>query len=97
MDQMTEAAPRVPPRRARNALRAWLKRKPKRMSIVDFAKMVGVTPGYVSQLISKEPPWPSRDVARRIALVTGGEVTPNDLAGWYPPGEEPGDEGQEAA
>lgn len=55
---------------------------PRPMSVAEFADRVGVTPSYVSQLTSDDPPWPSRDVARKIALVTSGVVTPNDLAGF---------------
>lgn len=47
----------------------------------DFALKVGVTPSYVSQLTRDNPPWPGRDVAQKIAAITGGFVTPNDLAG----------------
>jgi transcriptional regulator with XRE-family HTH domain len=69
-------------RRKYNRLRSWLMKKPRPMSVAEFAELVGVTPSYVSQLTSDDPPWPSRDVARRIALVTKGAVTPNDLAGY---------------
>jgi hypothetical protein len=49
-----------------------------------FAELIGCTAAYVSMLLADNAPWPGRDIARRIAIVTEGEVTPNDLAG-YPP------------
>jgi transcriptional regulator with XRE-family HTH domain len=69
-------------RRKYNRLRSWLMKKPRPMTVAEFAELVGVTPSYVSQLTSDDPPWPSREVARKIALVTNGVVTPNDLAGY---------------
>lgn len=65
-----------------NALRDWLEQKPKPMSKTKFAALLGVTPSFVSQLTTDEPPWPSRELALRIALVTQGAVTPNDLVGY---------------
>lgn len=69
-------------RRKYNRLRSWLMKKPRPMSVAEFAELIGVTPSYVSQLTSDDPPWPSREVSRRIGLVTKGYVTPNDLAGY---------------
>ena len=52
------------------------------MSRYRFAKEVGVTPSYVTRLCKDDPPWPSRELARKIGVVTSGYVTPNDLAGY---------------
>lgn len=65
-----------------NKLADWLNANPKPMTKSAFAAAIEVTPGYVSQLCSEDPPWPGREVARRIADVTDGVVTPNDLAGY---------------
>jgi len=65
-----------------NKLAAWLNAEPKPMSRTAFADRIGVTPGYVSQLCGDNPPWPGREIAKRIGEVTGGDVTPNDLAGY---------------
>lgn len=55
------------------------------MSKALFARLIGVTTGYVTMLVADNPPYPKRAIAVRIAIVTEGAVTPNDLAG-YPPG-----------
>jgi 3,4-dihydroxy 2-butanone 4-phosphate synthase / GTP cyclohydrolase II len=65
-----------------NKLAEWLNADPKPMTKSAFAAAIEVTPGYVSQLCSDSPPWPGREVARRIADITNGVVTPNDLAGF---------------
>lgn len=44
----------------------------------DFATLIGVSQGYVTQLCQGVV-WPGREVAMRIAEVTGGAVTPNDF------------------
>jgi hypothetical protein len=83
----TAAAPdrRVPRTRNRpNLLREWLERSPKPMSKMRFAQLIGCSNAYVSLLLTDHPPWPGRAIALRIAIVTEGMVTPNDLAG-YPP------------
>lgn len=67
-----------------NKLASWLDRRPKPMTKDAFAKAIGVSPSYVSQLTKDDPPWPGREVARAIAIVTKGAVTPNDLAGYRP-------------
>lgn len=67
-----------------NPLRDWFKRKPKPMSKVRFAILLGISPTYVSQLTSDDPPWPNRELLCRIAIVTGGAITPNVLAGFQP-------------
>lgn len=72
------------PRKKPNVLRAWFAQKPRPMSKRRFATLIGVTPSYVSQLTSDDPPWPGRELSQRIGIVTEGAVTPNDLAG-YPP------------
>jgi DNA-binding transcriptional regulator YdaS (Cro superfamily) len=65
-----------------NKLAQWLNADPKPMSKVAFAAAIDVTPGYVSQLCSDNPPWPGRAKSLKIAEVTDGAVTPNDLAGY---------------
>lgn len=65
-----------------NKLAEWLNANPKPMTKTAFAAAIEVTPGYVSQLCSDDPPWPGREVALRIADVTDGVITPNDLAGF---------------
>lgn len=65
-----------------NKLAQWLNADPKPISKAAFAEAIGVTPGYISQLCSDNPPWPGRDIAKRIGEVTNGAVTPNDLAGY---------------
>lgn len=70
--------PRVKP----NPLRKWFARKPQPMSLKEFASKIGVTPSYVSQLCSDEPPWPKRHIVLRIGIATRGAVTPNLLAGF---------------
>lgn len=69
-----------------NMLRDWLERRPRPMSKQRFAELIGVTAAYVSMLVADDAPWPGRDIALRIGVVTEGEVTPNDLAG-YPPAD----------
>ena len=66
-----------------NKLADWLHADPKPMTKAAFADAIGVTAGYVSQLCGDTPPWPGRDLAKRIAEVTEGAVTPNDLAGYF--------------
>jgi hypothetical protein len=65
-----------------NPLRDWLQQRPKPMTKIRFAELLGITPTYVSQLISDNPPWPKRELACRIGVITQGAVTPNDLAGY---------------
>jgi len=72
------------PRTQPNALRDWLEAVPPPMTKIEFAKRIGVSASLVSMLIADNAPWPSREVVRRIGVVTRGAVTPNDLAG-YPP------------
>lgn len=67
-----------------NPLREWLERRPKPMTKSRFAAEIGCSCSYVSQLICDLAPWPNREIARRIGVVTKGVVTPNVLAG-YPP------------
>jgi DNA-binding transcriptional regulator YdaS (Cro superfamily) len=84
--QLAHRAPRYPRKGKPNALRVWLETEPVPMQKKRFAELVGVTASYVTQLISDNPPWPGRLIAQRIAIVTEGVVTPNDLAG-YPPAD----------
>lgn len=66
----------------RNPLRDWLEQPEPPMTKRDFARLLGVTPPYVSMLLADNPPWPSRDLSRLIGVVSDGAVTPNDLAGY---------------
>lgn len=45
----------------------------------DFARSVGVSGGWITQLCDGDG-WPSREVAERISAATGGLVTANDFA-----------------
>jgi len=74
-----DRAPRT--RRQPNALRDWLEADPPPMSKGRFADLLEVSGPYVSMLVGDNAPWPGRDIARRIAIITDGAVTPNDLAG----------------
>jgi DNA-binding transcriptional regulator YdaS (Cro superfamily) len=65
-----------------NKLADWLNADPKPMTKTAFADAIEVSPGYVTQLCGDNPPWPGREIARRIGVVTAGAVTPNDLAGY---------------
>jgi 3,4-dihydroxy 2-butanone 4-phosphate synthase/GTP cyclohydrolase II len=56
-------------------LSEWLKANEIRR--MDFAKMLGVSKGYITQLC--EGARPSMSVAERICRVTKGDVTPNDF------------------
>lgn len=85
MEQLASERPRARlPRQRPNVLRAWFAQKPPPMTKMRFAALLGVTPSYVSQLTSDAPPWPGRELVRRIGIVTEGQVDPNRLAG-YPP------------
>jgi 3,4-dihydroxy 2-butanone 4-phosphate synthase/GTP cyclohydrolase II len=57
-------------------LRDWLRRE--RVKRIDFAKRVGISPSYLTDLCSGVA-WPGRDVADRVMQETGGEVTPVDF------------------
>jgi hypothetical protein len=74
------------PRNTPNPLRAWLEQEPAPMSKAQFARLIGCSKSYVSMLLADGAPWPSRRLALRIAIVTEGVVTPNDLAGYPPDG-----------
>lgn len=82
--RMEQPAKKPRSRAKPNKLRDWLEHRPRPMSKIDFAEQIGVSPAYVSQLISDLMPWPRREVTVAIGVVTKGAVTPNDLAG-YPP------------
>lgn len=73
--------------RRKNRLRQWFALRPRPMTKLEFARQLGVTSSYVSQLTKDSPPWPSRELQRQIGIITNGFVTPNDLAGYQP--EEP--------
>lgn len=76
----------MPERRPRldyNPLREYLA-QPGAPSQREFARTVGVSDAYLSQLIADGAPWPSRGVQMRIAAATLGVVDPNAWAGWPP-------------
>jgi 3,4-dihydroxy 2-butanone 4-phosphate synthase/GTP cyclohydrolase II len=58
-------------------LAQWLTAK--RVSRVEFARRIGVTPGAVTQLCNNDLAWMSRETAALIARETKGAVTPNDF------------------
>ncbi len=58
-------------------LAEWLKENGIRRG--DFARLIGVTPGAVTQICNQQKAWVSRDTAEAIVRVTAGAVTPNDL------------------
>jgi transcriptional regulator with XRE-family HTH domain len=89
MDQQvaTEKPQRVRPAAGKqqpNKLRDWFDGHRKVMTKTEFARLLGTSTSYVSQLCSDNPPWPGRQIALRIALITRGKVTPNDLANFPP-------------
>jgi transcriptional regulator with XRE-family HTH domain len=43
-----------------------------------FASLVGISQSQVSR-IKRDKSWPTRDVMKRIAVVTDGAVTANDF------------------
>lgn len=49
------------------------------MSRSQLARELGISPGRVTQILSYDSPWISRDLAIRIIELTGGDVTPNDF------------------
>jgi len=60
-----------------NALQAY--RKAQGLTLAAAADRIGgVSVGSLSRIENGEQ-WPSADLARRIAAVTDGQVTPNDL------------------
>jgi len=67
-----------------NKLAAWLGRYPKPMKKIEFARELGVKPQYITHLCRLEYPWVTREKALKIAEITKGEVTPNDLCGYDP-------------
>ena len=77
--------------RRANKLKQWFQQKPRPMSKVAFAREIGCSGGYVSQLCRDTPPWPGRALARRIAEVTNGFVRPDDWAGFNMEACRPGD------
>lgn len=65
-----------------NKLDAWLNAYPKPMKKVEFAEKLGVKPSYVTYLCKLPYPWVTRERALKIAEITNGQVTPNDLSGY---------------
>lgn len=53
----------------------------------EFAKLIGVSQGYVTMLCQRTV-WPGHDLMVRIIRETGGAVTPNDFIK-TPPSETP--------
>jgi hypothetical protein len=66
------------PRKPRNRLRDWLA-KDGRPSRSEFARWIGCSHGYISQLCDDATPWPSRWIMQRLEKATGGEVTASDF------------------
>src|SRR5215212_630175 len=58
-------------------LAEWLARH--RVSRVEFARQLGLTPGAIAQLCNNQHAWMSRETAALIARETRGAVTPNDF------------------
>ncbi len=44
----------------------------------EFAQSIGVTGGWITALCDGTG-WPSREVAEKIAVATGGDVSANDF------------------
>jgi 3,4-dihydroxy 2-butanone 4-phosphate synthase/GTP cyclohydrolase II len=55
---------------------------------IAFARQLGVSPATITALCNGETPWMSREIAGRIATLTGGAVTPNDFIGLKGPRDE---------
>lgn len=66
------------PRPAGNRLRDWLA-MPGRPTKSAFARSIGCSHSYISQLTSDQTPWPSREVMRLIIEATGGAVRSDDF------------------
>ncbi|MDJ1157739.1 3,4-dihydroxy-2-butanone-4-phosphate synthase [Chelatococcus sp. SYSU_G07232] len=64
----------------------WLARN--RMTRVEFARRLGMSPGAVTQLCNSDGAWLSRETAELILRETGGAVTPNDFIGAAAAGRE---------
>lgn len=76
--------------RRANQLRLWLRDND--VSRSEFARRIDVTSSYITQLCRDTPPWPGREIARRIAVATGGAVRPDHWAGLTEEAEAPGDQ-----
>lgn len=61
-----------------NRLRDYLA-QPGSPSRSEFARRIGMSHSYVSQLCGDASPWPSRETMRRIVEETKGAVTANDF------------------
>src|SRR3954471_24365099 len=55
----------------------WLRTQ--KLSRLDFARRIGVSPASITQLCNSGSAWMSRDMAELICRETGGAVTPNDF------------------
>lgn len=62
----------------RNRLREFLA-QPGSPTRSAFARRIGMSHSYVSQLCNDAAPWPSRETMRKIVEATGGAVTANDF------------------
>jgi 3,4-dihydroxy 2-butanone 4-phosphate synthase / GTP cyclohydrolase II len=60
-------------------LAQWLSKF--KVSRVDFARRIGVSPGAVTLMCRNEGAWVSRETAERVLVATQGAVTPNDFLG----------------
>ena len=60
-------------------LAQWLSRF--KISRVDFARRIGVSPGAITLMCRNEGAWVSRETAERVFVETQGAVTPNDFLG----------------
>jgi DNA-binding transcriptional regulator YdaS (Cro superfamily) len=49
------------------------------MNRLKFARKLGISHSYLSQLCSDRPPWPTRRVMQGITLLTKGAVRSEDL------------------
>jgi 3,4-dihydroxy 2-butanone 4-phosphate synthase / GTP cyclohydrolase II len=63
-------------------LETWLRRNATLRS--TFAKSVDLSPASITALCNDSGAWISRETAERIAVATGGQVTPNDFLGLAP-------------
>jgi transcriptional regulator with XRE-family HTH domain len=60
----------------------WLEREKQKRGLTreEFARRIGKSGGLISRIC--DGGWVSRETALAIYEATGGEVTPNDLAGF---------------
>ncbi len=63
-----------------NPLREWFATNPDpEMNRLRFARKLGISHSYLSQLCSDRPPWPTRRVMQGITDLTKGAVRVEDL------------------